>query len=136
MDDDTPMLSLTFRPGGPTIPPLKHRDVIEEIPVDRRRKISDSQIRTIFKSPEPAKALGSRFGVSEQMVYLIRSRRVHNRITKGLKRGTAIRTASAKIDTVALADAIIDRLIRRLRLRDVKKPPVSSSRPVRRGAAA
>lgn len=104
--------------------------------MDRRRKISDSQIRTIFKSPEPAKALGSRFGVSEQMVYLIRSRRVHNRITKGLKRGMPVRAASTKIDTVALADAIIDRLIRRLRLRDIKKPAAPSARPSRRSAAA
>ena len=105
--------------------------------MDRRRKISDSQIRTIFKSPEPAKALGRRFGVSEQMVYLIRSRRVHSRLTKGLKRGTAIRTASAKIDTVALADAIIDRLIRRLRLKDTKRSaPATSGKSSRRGAAA
>lgn len=93
--------------------------------MDRRRKISDSQIRTIFKSPETAKALGRRFGVSEQMVYLIRSRRVHNQVTKGLKRGTAVRPVSTKIDTVALADAIIDRLIRRLRARDAKRPSPS-----------
>jgi hypothetical protein len=100
--------------------------------VDRRRKISDSQIRAIFKSPETAKALGRRFGVSEQMVYLIRSRRVHDQITKGLKRGMPMRPVSTKIDTVALADAIIDRLLRRLRVKETKRPTTSTSkRPAR-----
>jgi hypothetical protein len=99
--------------------------------VDRRRKISDSQIRAIFKSPETAKALGRRFGVSEQMVYLIRSRRVHDQITKGLKRGMPIRPVSARIDTVALADAIIDRLLRRLRVKETKRPTPTSKRPAR-----
>ena len=105
--------------------------------MDRRRKISDSQIRTIFKSAETAKALGTRFGVSEQMVYLIRSRRVHDDVTKGLKRGTAVRpAASTKIDTVALADAIIDRLIRRLRLKEPKPAPSLRGRPSRGSVTA
>lgn len=99
--------------------------------MDRRRKISDTQIRTIFKSPETAKALGRRFGVSEQMVYLIRSRRVHDRVTKGLKRGMPMRPAATKIDTVALADAIIDRLLRRLRVKETKRPTPPSKRPAR-----
>ena len=105
--------------------------------MDHRRKISDSQIRAIFKSPETAKALGRRFGVSEQMIYLIRSRRVHDRITKGLKRGTAPRPASTKIDTAALADAIIDRLVKRLRLRETKQPaPTALAKSPRRSIAA
>ncbi len=105
--------------------------------MDHRRKISDSQIRAIFKSPETAKALGRRFGVSEQMIYLIRSRRVHDRITKGLKRGTAARPVSTRIDTAALADAIIDRLVRRLRLRETKQPtPAASAKSPRRSIAA
>jgi len=90
--------------------------------MDHRRKISDSQIRAIFGSPETAKVLGSRFGVSEQMIYLIRSRRVHRDLTKGLVRGRPARQASPKIDAAALADAIIDRLIKRLRLRDTTMP--------------
>lgn len=102
--------------------------------MDRRRKITNSQIRKIFRSPETAKALGRRFGISEQMIYLIRSRRVHHGITRGLKRGTTSRSVSPKIDTVALADAIIDRLIKRLRLRGGRR--ATSSRPGERRAVA
>ena len=99
--------------------------------MDRRRKMSDSQIRAIFKSPETAKTLGRRFGVSEQMIYLIRSRRVHRDLTKGLARGRPARPASTKIDTIALADAIIDGFIKRLRLRDVTRR-LRAQAPVRR----
>ena len=89
--------------------------------MDRRRKLSDRQIRDIFKSREPAPVLSKRFGISEQMIYLIRSGRAHSRITRGRERSirsTERRPATTKLDTIALADAIIDRVIDRLRGRD------------------
>jgi hypothetical protein len=53
------------------------------------------------------------------MVYLIKSGRAHERFTKNLKRGSKLRPAAgrygAAINVDALADAIIDRLIKRLR---------------------
>lgn len=104
--------------------------------MDRRRKINDSQIREIFKSPERASALSKRFRISEQTIYLIRSGREHRGITQGLKRGTATRAPAVNVDTIALADAIIDRLIKRLRGRDPKPttPAPSRRRPRKRAA--
>jgi hypothetical protein len=85
--------------------------------MDRRRKINDSQIRAIFLSAENTSVLSKRYGVSGQMIYLIRSGRVHGGITKGLR--APIRTnasrASKTDSTEALADAIIDKLVKRLR---------------------
>jgi hypothetical protein len=88
--------------------------------MDRRRKVSDSDIRQIFRSAEPAPVLSKQFGISEQMVYLIRSGRAHSRITQGLHKPTATRAAADKVVIIAIADAIIDRLIARLRTADPK----------------
>jgi hypothetical protein len=85
--------------------------------MDRRRKVSDQAIRQIFVSQEPASVLGRRFHISEQMIYLIRSRRAHADITNALQRGTASAKKPpvlTKADIAALADAIIERLVNRL----------------------
>ena len=87
----------------------------------RARKLNSSKIRKIFQSPETAKALSRRFGVSTQMIYLIRSGGYYGDITKGLKRAgkvgrDALHAVQPRIDINALADAVLDRLIKRLRV--------------------
>lgn len=86
----------------------------------RTRKFTNAAVRKIFKSDETAKALGARHGVSQNMIYLIRSRRAHQEITNGLAaplrtRGRGRRRATdVEIDIKALANALADRLIARL----------------------
>jgi len=96
----------------------------------RLRKLTPAAIRDIFKSGETAKALGVRYGVSQHMIYLIRSGRAHRSLTNRMpvqKRGRG-RPASAKkgraasvgraelagINVKALADALLDRFMARL----------------------
>ena len=95
----------------------------------RLRKLTPASIRDIFKSDETAKALGARYGVSQHMIYLIRSGRAHRNLTHRMpvqKRGRG-RPASAKsgkvsaglgaieqINVKALADALLDRFMARL----------------------
>jgi hypothetical protein len=86
----------------------------------RKRKLNSAQIREIFRSREPTKALSQQFGVSQQMIYLIRSGRYYPDITGGPKRArkasrSALLSAQPSVDVNALADAVIDRLIKRLR---------------------
>jgi hypothetical protein len=89
----------------------------------RKRKLTPAAVRRIFKSNETAKALGTRYGVSQNMIYLIRSGRAHQGLTKGLpardrqRRGRPATAANVNIDIKALADALLDRLIARLRSR-------------------
>ena len=87
--------------------------------MDRRRKISDSQIRAIFTSTKTGSVLSKRYGVSEQMIYLIRSGRVHSALTKGLKPPPRPSPSRAtKTDMIeALAEAIVNKLVQRLRAR-------------------
>jgi hypothetical protein len=83
----------------------------------RKSKLRPAQIRQIYRSTETAKALGTRYDISQQMIYLIKGGRVHKRITKGLTRRSKSAPAhtQATIDIDALADAIVNRLIKRLR---------------------
>ena len=85
----------------------------------RKSKLRPAQIRQIYRSQETAKALGERYGLSPQMIYLIKSGRAHDKITRGVKRGTRKvarrKTKEAALNINALADAIIDRVIKRLR---------------------
>ena len=87
----------------------------------RLRKLTPAKIRKIFQSRETAQALGTRFGISQQMVYLIRSGRAHAVITRGLNRGKDAKRVSAaserSLNVNRLADAIVDRLIKRLKAR-------------------
>jgi hypothetical protein len=86
----------------------------------RRRKLTDAAVRKIYTSPDTAKALSARHGVSVNMVYLIRSGRAHGRLTDGLaapRRAQGRRASSArdvKINVKALADALLERLAARL----------------------
>lgn len=86
----------------------------------RRRKLTNAAVRKIFKSDETAKALGAHHGVSQNMIYLIRSGRAHQKLTNGLaaptrKRGRgSSRVSDVQIDIKALANALVDRLIARL----------------------
>ena len=85
----------------------------------RARKLKPAAVRAIFKSTEPATKVGPKFGVSTNLIYLIRAGRIHKQITakmsppvkaRGRQRGAA---APANLDMTALADAIIDRLLAR-----------------------
>ena len=96
----------------------------------RLRKLTPAAIRDIFKSGETAKALGTRYGVSQHMIYLIRSGRAHRKLTQRMpvrKRGrgrpasgktaraaSAARGVAAQININALADALLDRFMARL----------------------
>ena len=57
----------------------------------RRGKLKPAAVRNIFKSAETAKALGARYGVSQNMIYLIRSGRAHHKLTNGLAAPTRTR---------------------------------------------
>ncbi len=87
----------------------------------RKGKLGSAAVRKIFKSVETAKALGSRYGVSQNMIYLIRSGRAHQKVTGGLaapKRTRGRRSAQApdaRIDINKLADALLNRIVARLR---------------------
>ena len=87
----------------------------------RKRKLTPAAVRRIFKSAGSAKALAERYGVSTNLVHMIRQGRRHEKITAGLaapKRvggRKASRPAEVKIDIRALADALLERLIARLR---------------------
>ena len=64
--------------------------------------------------------MAKRFGVSTNLIYLIRQGRVHKKITGGLASPAPVKKTKGKtdaraIDLDALADAIIDRLVARLR---------------------
>ena len=89
----------------------------------RKRKLTQAAVRSIFNSNETAKTLGARYGVSQNMIYLIRSGRAHQRLTNGLparkrqRPGRLSSAANMKIDINALADALLDRIIARLRKR-------------------
>ena len=86
----------------------------------RPRKLTPAAVRKIFKSTGSAPTLAKQFGVSANLVYLIRNGRIHKKVTGamaaparalGRQRTTG---GSANIDVKALADAIIDRLSARL----------------------
>jgi hypothetical protein len=92
-----------------------------EIVVARRGKLTPNAVRAISKSPESAVATARRFKVSGQFDYLIRAGRIHKAITARLtapvrkgRRQITPRTG-IKFDINALADAILDRLVKRLR---------------------
>jgi hypothetical protein len=86
----------------------------------RPKKLTPAAVKSIFKSSDPAAKVGARFGVSTNLVYLIRSGRIHKKITSTMsapakapaKQRAA--TIAAGINMNALADAIIDRLMARL----------------------
>lgn len=83
----------------------------------RGYKLRPSTVRKIFSSTEPAPAMAKRFGVSTNLIYLIRQGRVHKKVTKGLApavRSKGTKSATPAIDLDALADAVIDRLVSRL----------------------
>jgi hypothetical protein len=85
----------------------------------RKRKLTPATVRKIFKSADTGKALAAQFGVSQHMIYLIRSGRAHQKTTTGLdtpkrSRGRkASRVPSSNIDMNALADALLDRFMAR-----------------------
>jgi hypothetical protein len=86
----------------------------------RAKKLKPAIVRTIFKSAEPAPKVAERFGVSANLVYLIRQGKIHKTVTANLTRPerTSRRgrppSAVSNINIKLLADAIIDRFMARL----------------------
>src|ERR1700742_2330106 len=88
----------------------------------RAKKLRPAAVRAIFKSTEPATKVGPKFGVSTNLVYLIRAGRIHKHVTSSLSapvqaRGRGRPPAVAglgSLDMTKLADTIIDRLLARL----------------------
>jgi hypothetical protein len=86
----------------------------------RQKKLSPQAVRTIFKSKERAADIAKQFKVSQNLVYLIRARRIHSRVTNRLKEPERPRRGrpsgqNARIDVKQLANAIVQQLVRRLR---------------------
>jgi hypothetical protein len=87
----------------------------------RKQKLSAAAVRKIYTSKESAQSLSARYGVSPNAVYLIRQGRRRQDITRLLTKGTVTRKrrttrrAAKPIDMRVLADAVLDRLIARLR---------------------
>lgn len=83
----------------------------------KKRKLAPAVVRTIFKSTDSAPAVARRFKVSANLVYLIRSKRIHKAVTARLKAPLRRATARARIqiDIDRLADAIVKRIADRLR---------------------
>jgi transposase-like protein len=89
----------------------------------RPKKLKPAAVRKIFKSTGSASTVAKEFGVSANLIYLIRGGRVHKQITgtmaspgRGQRRGV-LPASVANIDVKRLADAIIDGLIARFRQR-------------------
>jgi hypothetical protein len=86
----------------------------------RPKKLTPAAVRSIFKSTGSAPTIAKQFGVSANLVYLIRNGRIHKKVTGAMaaparargRRGSA--DTAANINVNALADAIIDRLSVRL----------------------
>jgi hypothetical protein len=89
------------------------------------RKLSAAQVRSIFKSRESAAAVARQFKISQPLVYLIRSRRIHQHLTERLQEPTrSTRGSKPKVkgNTPAfsgqasnqLAQAIVERFFSRL----------------------
>jgi hypothetical protein len=87
----------------------------------RKRKLTPAAVRKIFKSREIAAAIAPQYGVSAGMIHMIRQGRRYHEITEGLIAPKKPRgrhkslTANPKFDIDALAGAIVDRLIARIR---------------------
>ncbi len=95
----------------------------------RRQKLSDAAVRRIYASKNSAKELSTQYGVSVNTVYLIRQGRRRQDVTgastarsvkpstaRGVKQGRQVRRpAERQVDINALADAVIDRLLKRLK---------------------
>jgi hypothetical protein len=85
----------------------------------RVKRLKPATVRTIFKSTEAAPRVAVRFGVSTNLVYLIRQGKIHKKITARLTRParTTLRgrpsSIAANINIKVLADAIVDRLVAR-----------------------
>jgi transposase len=90
----------------------------------RIRKLTVAQVRSIFKSKEPAADVAKRFDVSANLIYLIWSRRVHKAATEAIRKPIRRRARSLRkdigggpirIDIDKLADALMKRFVSRLR---------------------
>ena len=87
----------------------------------RRQKLSDDAVRKIYTSKNSAKELSAQYGVSVNTVYLIRQGRRRQDVTgaspaRGVKQRRQVRRpAERPVDINALADAVIDRLLKRLK---------------------
>lgn len=88
------------------------------------RRLTPTKVRAIFKSREPTAKIAAKHGVSQSLVYLIQSRRVHKSTTEGIRaprrsrrrgRAGSARTGTVRIDLDKLADRIVIRLIGRLK---------------------
>ena len=88
----------------------------------RKQKLSNAAVRRIYTSKNSAKELSTQYGVSVNTVYLIRQGRRRQDVTGasparrvGARRRQMRRPAERPVDINALADAVIDRLLKRLK---------------------
>jgi hypothetical protein len=87
----------------------------------RKHKLSDAAVRKIYTSKVSAKDLSVRYDVSPNTIYLIRQGRRRQDVTRTLpaakvsRREKVSRGPEGKADIDALADALFDRIVARLR---------------------
>lgn len=87
----------------------------------RKSKLTPAAVRRICASKVSAKDLAAQYGVTPNYIYAIRQGRSRRDVTRGqaaakVRRGRKpIRARTGEIDINALADALIDRVIARLK---------------------
>ena len=88
----------------------------------RHKKLTARVVKAIFLAPAGAAETALKHKVSQNLVYLIRARRIHKAITEGLRsprRATRRRRSDnaaprLRIDMNRLADAISKRVVKQL----------------------
>ena len=89
----------------------------------RKGKLTRAAVRRIFQSPNTAASLAPEYGVSDGLIHMIRQGRRYQEFTRDLvaskrtrgRRKSMTPSRQVNVDIDALADAILDRLVKRLR---------------------
>jgi hypothetical protein len=91
------------------------------------RKLSAAQVRSIFKSRESSAAVARQFKISQPLVYLIRSRRIHQHLTERLQEPTrSTRGSKSKVkgNTPAFSGQASNQLAQaEARAQELQRPP-------------
>jgi hypothetical protein len=91
----------------------------------KRRKLVPARVRATFKNHEPVATTATKFGVSPNLIYLVRARRIHPTTTQKMRAPRRVRhrrwmivlarRAAVRIDLERLANRIVRNFLKRLR---------------------